>query len=134
MQQSSTITPKRELMNRFNPFQSDENAVAPEATRFTEAHVEPWPDGKRVRIHARLTPFQKPPNLSFTIYDPHGVEAANVLIIENIDFDFVITMHIRSQIIPGEYVLEGLLSYDELGTVDETRIVFSLPDETDQLK
>lgn len=115
-------------MNRFNPLTPAENALAPQDVRFTETKVEPWPDGQRVRVHARITPFQKPPNLTFTIYDPQAGEAASVLIIENIDFDFVITMHIRGQCLTGEYRLEALLQYDELGTVDQSQVLFVLPE------
>jgi hypothetical protein len=104
-------------MPRFNPFQKDENALPPEQVRFLDVHVEPWPDGRRVRVHVSLTPFQQPPNLEMSIVDPSGSEISRIAIIENIDFKFVLTMHLRDTSPHEEYLLEAAVSYEELGIV-----------------
>ncbi|NMB67775.1 MAG: hypothetical protein GYA20_03320 [Chloroflexi bacterium] len=116
-------------MQRFNPFQPDEDALPPEEVRFLDVHVEPWPDGRRVRVHIRLTPFQQPPNLEMAIIDPQGREVSHVSIIENIDFQFVLTMHLRDSDPQPEYHLEVELSYPEKGTVAQNSCMFLLPRE-----
>jgi hypothetical protein len=105
-------------MQRFNPFQPDEDALPPEKVRFLDVHVEPWPDGRRVRVHVRLTPFQQPPNLEMAIIDPQGREVSHVSIIENIDFQFVLTMHLRDPEPQPEYRLETALSYQDFEIID----------------
>lgn len=113
-------------MSRFNPFQQDENALPPEEVRFLDVHVEPWPDGRRVRVHVTLTPFQQPPNLEAMIFDPHGREVSHISIIENIDFQFVITMHLRDPEPQPEYRLEIELGYQDKGTITKSSCTFSL--------
>ncbi|HEX7973527.1 MAG TPA: hypothetical protein VF498_03890 [Anaerolineales bacterium] len=38
-----------------------EDALPPDQVRFIDLHVELWPDGRRVRVHAEITPFQQRP-------------------------------------------------------------------------
>ncbi len=98
--------------------------VPPGEVRLTELRVEPWPDGRRLRLHVSLTPFQQKPDLEATILDEGGKEVSHVSIIENADQRFVITMHIRSQTISGKYTLIAKVSYQDLGTVDEKSLTF----------
>lgn len=114
-------------MPRFNPFQQDENALPPEEVRFLDVHVEPWPDGRRVRVHVSLTPFQQPPNLDATIYDPTDREVSHISIVENIDYQFVITMHLRDPEPQPEYRLEIELSYPEKGVITQNSCPFAIP-------
>ena len=116
-------------MQRFNPFQPDEDALPPEEVRFLDVHVEPWPDGRRVRVHVRLTPFQQPPNLEMVILDQQGREVSHISIIENIDFQFVLTMHLRDPEPQPEYRLEVELSYPDKGTITQNSCKFSLTQE-----
>lgn len=114
-------------MSRFNPFQQDENALPPEEVRFLDLHVEPWPDdSRRVRVHVSLTPFQQPPNLELSIVDPQDREVSHVSIIENIDFKFVLTMHLRDREPQDEYRLEAILSYQDTGIVTQESCGFRI--------
>ena len=115
-------------MRRFNPLNPDQDAAPREEVRFTELRVEPWPDGRRIRVHARLTPFQSPPNLEMNLKDPGGNIIASAYIVENIDFDLVITMHIRSDVDSEEFTLVASVIFEDLGTVDEKSITFHLYD------
>ncbi|MFA5836630.1 MAG: hypothetical protein WC837_06715 [Bellilinea sp.] len=114
-------------MPRFNPLHPPEDAVPPARVRFVDLHVEPWGDNSKVRVHFRLTPFTKPPNLIATLTDADGLEVASILIIENIDFDLVFTMHIRPVDAPGPFELSARIEYDDLGIVDTQSIHFKLP-------
>lgn len=115
------------VFNRFNPIHPVEGALPPEQVRFIDLHVEPWGDNSRVRVHMKLTPFIKPPNLVAELLDSHGREVASALVVENIDFDLVFTLHIRPPDAPGPFSLTAKIEYEGPGTVDERKIKFKLP-------
>ncbi len=46
--------------------------LPPAEVRFTELRIEPWPDGRRLRVHVSLTPFQNKPDLEAMILDEAG--------------------------------------------------------------
>ena len=115
-------------MPRFNPLHPAENAAQPDQVRFTDLHVEPWSDNTKVRVHMRLTPFAKPPNLHAALTDAQGNEVASVSIIENIDFDLVFTLHIRPPNAPGPFTLAAQIEYEDTGTVDQQSVRFKLPE------
>ncbi len=101
-----------------NRFTNSPDARPPAEVRFTELRVEPWPDGRRIRVHVSLTPFQKNPNLEAAITDANGREVSRASIIETADVRFVFTMHIRSEDVGGVYTLSANLNYEETGQVD----------------
>ncbi len=118
-------------MARFNPFQQDENALSPENVRILDLHVEPWLDGKRVRVHITLTPFQQPPDLELSILNDQEQEVSHVTVVENIDDKLVLTMHLRVPEPQGDYVLKAIVSYKEIGTVTQGNCVFVTPGKTE---
>ena len=118
-------------MARFNPFQQDENALSPENVRILDLHVEPWPDGKRVRVHMTLTPFQQPPDLEISILNDQKQEVSHVTVVENIDDKLVLTIHLRVPEPHGDYVLKAIVHYNELGAVTQDDCVFKIPAEPD---
>jgi len=118
------------MLNR-NRFQQDPDARPPANVRFTELRVEPWPDGKRVRVHVSLTPFQQSPNLDAVISDAAGNEVAHSSIIEIADVRFVFTMHIRSQTASAQYSLVARLGYEDIGAVEERSITFEAEESGD---
>jgi hypothetical protein len=107
--------------NRLTP---NPDARPPAEVRFTELRVEPWPDGRRVRVHVSLTPFQQNPNLEAVIHDHQHQEMARASIVEAADPRFVFTLHIRAQAVGGTYSLTANLSYPDLGSVDERSFSF----------
>ncbi|HZW04649.1 MAG TPA: hypothetical protein VFF68_12025 [Anaerolineaceae bacterium] len=112
------------MQNRFHRLNPPENGVPPEQVRFLELRPEPWPDGRRVRIHVQITPFLQPPHMSMSIADPDGREVSHVEVVENVDFKLVFTMHIRSEQVSGQYDLVAQLFYDDLGEVDRQTVSF----------
>jgi hypothetical protein len=111
------------MLNR-NRFTTAPGARPPAEVRFTELRVEPWPDGRRVRVHVSITPFQKNPNLEASITDAAGHEVARVNIIETADVRFVFTMHLRGEEIKGTFTLTANLNYEEVGNVDARSLSF----------
>jgi hypothetical protein len=100
--------------------------LPPAEVRFEELRVEPWPDGRRVKVHVSLTPFQQKPDLEATIFDEAGNEVSHASIIETAVMRFVFTMHIRTQEVAGTYTLSAKVSYQDLSTVDERILTFDL--------
>ncbi len=101
----------------------------PSEVRFMDVHVEPWPDGRRVRVHIALTPFEQKPNVHLEITNPAGDLVASTAIVESMIHKIVITMHLRSLDPTGQYHLEAILSYPDLDQpVDRSALDFtSLP-------
>jgi hypothetical protein len=109
-----------------------ENALAPEQVRFLDVKVEPWPDGKRVRVHISLTPFKQRPNLEVTIENESGEEIASTTIIESMMPRLVFTMHLRTDNLAGAFILQSRLVYPDLGTVDQASITFKVIQTTEE--
>lgn len=103
-----------------------EGALPPEEVRFTELRVEPWPDGRRIRVHMTLTPFQKNPSLDVTLTDAGGEKTGRVDIIETAEHRIVFTMHIRSAQTGGPFSLTANISYPEIGVVSTQTIRFEV--------
>ncbi len=118
---------KRCMMERFNPFKPPAGGAAPADVRFTELRVEPWPEEGKIRVHARIAPFLKPPDLEAALLNSDGDEISSVTIIENIDFNLVFTMHIRHPSADGKYSLIGRILYEDIGVVHEAQTSFELP-------
>ncbi len=108
-----------------------EEAKSPQDVRFIELRVEPWPDGRRIRVHLTLTPFQENPSLDVVLADDLGEEIARADIIETAENRIVFTLHIRHQSISSHYQLTANITYPEIGTVDTKSISFQIdPDSS----
>lgn len=93
---------------------SSEAPVPPEEVRIREFTAVPRPDGRRVDVHAALTPFQKRPNLDLTITDAEGEEAAALSVVEAIDPKMDFTMHLRGPQVGGWYAAELRVFYSDI--------------------
>ena len=113
------------MPDTFPHYQPPEGALHPGEVRFFELHIEPWPDGRRIRVHFTITPFQVPPNLLVTVIDSQGIEVANVSIIEFTEEKMTFTLHLRSNdTISGKYLLIANINYQDFGVVDEFKLEF----------
>lgn len=113
-------------MDDFSFDEPLKNALPPEAVRFVDASVEPWPDGRRVRVHISITPFKQRPSLEAAIETTAGEEVASTSIIETMTPRLVFTMHIRRQEVTGEYLLTARLTYPEIDSVDRVSVPFKI--------
>lgn len=114
-------------LHRFNPAHLPPDGVSPQEVRFVEFRVEPWPEGDKIRVHVKITPFLEPPDLEAVLFTTDGDEISSVNIVENIDFNLVFTMHIRSPSTDGKYTLTGRILYEDFGVVHEASAHFELP-------
>lgn len=115
----------------FNQDFSPEDGLPPAEVRINDLHVEPWPDGRRIRVHVDLTPFQKRPNLQARITGREGQEIASIAIIESMEARLVFTMHLRMPDPKGRYSLTLALNYDDIGLVDERTLDFEVHPESE---
>lgn len=116
-------------MPHFNPLNPPEDGLEPGDVRFLEARVEPWPDGRRIRVHLTITPFLQRPNISASVKDLEGREICSADIIETMDDRMVFTLHLQGEQSGGHYTLETSLFYDEIGQVDVRHVEFETPTE-----
>jgi len=107
--------------------QSDQPLLPPAEVRIQEIQIEPWPDSRRVKVLAKLTPFEQRPNLELTIQNSAGETVASVSIVEVLEPKFVITMHIRGDAEENHFTLTGLLFYPDQDPVHHVSYPFDLP-------
>jgi hypothetical protein len=102
------------------------DAKPPLEVRITELRIEPWPDGRRIRVHLTLTPFLEDPSLEVILADDLGEEIARADIIETAENRIVFTLHIRNRSLSNVYLLTANLTYPETGNVDTRSIEFQI--------
>jgi hypothetical protein len=105
---------------------ASEEALPPSEVRFTELRVEPWPDGRRVRVLITLTPFQQNPSLEAVLSDALHQPLSSTSIIETADDRLVFTMHLRPAVAGVPYHLTASILYPEIGMVDERSTSFEV--------
>ncbi len=103
-----------------------EDAKHPQDVRITELRVEPWPDGRRIRVHLTITPFKENPSLDVILADDLGEEIARADIIETAENRIVFTLHIRTRSLNNSYQLTANITYPETGIVDTRSIAFQI--------
>jgi hypothetical protein len=84
-----------------------------EEVTFRSLIASPYPDGRRVRLKVALTPFLERPNLEFEIFNEGGQSVGALSIIESMDHDFELTMHIRGPVPVGRHTVRARLFYLE---------------------
>jgi len=88
--------------------------LPPDKVRIRLLRVDPLPNGRLVRVYLEVDPFQKRPNADLTISDDDGREVASTSIIESIDRNIEIRMHVRGAVREVEYSLKAILFYAEI--------------------
>ncbi len=114
-------------MPKYNPNDLPEDARQPSEVRITELSVEPWPDGKRVRVLVSLTPFANRPDLNASVLNDQGAEICSANIIQSMDERLIFTLHLRGDSPSGRYLLKMDVSYEDLGQVDQRTLEFEIP-------
>ena len=101
-------------------FTSSENVpLPPEEVKILDFQAEPYPDGRRVKMILTFTPFQSYPSAEIVIKDPSGEPAASLHIIETIDIETEITLHLPGEPEPGQYSAELKAFYLEEKTSEQ---------------
>ncbi len=69
--------------------------VPPDQVRVRRVQVEPWSDGRRVKVVAELTPFEKRPHVEIEVFNEQGQVVAGLSVVEPIDPRLEFTLHLR---------------------------------------
>ncbi len=89
--------------------------------RFAGIAVQPYPDGRRMKLHFSLTPFEERPSVDMAVTNAAGSEVATLHLIEAMDAQFDFTMHLRGPEPRGEHRLRLVLFYLESDEPDAAR-------------
>jgi hypothetical protein len=108
-------------------YESDELPRPRAEVRIRRVDVAPYPDGRRVRIDIALVPFAERPNIEVELLRPDGGLAASLAVIESVEHEFAVTLHLR-QPEPGPgYCARVVLYYSPALSLREQDP--NLPDE-----
>lgn len=110
-----------------NNYRSFQNPLPPNEVHFVELSVEPWEDNNRFKVFVKISEFSTPPNLNFYFSDTNNSIISEVTLIENVDKEFVFTMHLRNYSGQKDLLLTGEIFYqNEIGVVNRKSIKLSL--------
>jgi hypothetical protein len=105
-----------------------------EEVRFEDVQVQPYGDGRRVKLHFKLTPFLERPSVDAQVTNADGQSVATMSLIEALEQAFDFTLHLRGPEPHGEHTLQLTLFYiasderpDGKQIVDERALVFIIP-------
>jgi hypothetical protein len=84
---------------------------AKEDMRFEAVSVKPYPDGRRVKLNFKLTPFRERPSVEVTVTNALRNEVASISLIEAMDTEFDFTLHLRGLEPKGEHTVHLTLFY-----------------------
>ncbi|MEK7277564.1 MAG: hypothetical protein AAB427_09460 [Chloroflexota bacterium] len=101
-------------MEEIDFVEPDDAAFAPqppELVKIESLTTKVYPDGRRVRVDVRLTPFLERPNMEFQVLNSAGDEVASLSIIESMDYKFEMTVHLRGPQPVGRHTLRAELFY-----------------------
>ena len=102
--------------------------LPPDEIRIRDLQVEPYPDGKRLRLTLELTPFQQSPSGEVFITDLLGNLIATASIIEAIDPSMQLTLHVRSPETQGPFTARVEIFYSEsIDEITEGDQIVSMP-------
>ena len=117
-------------MDDIEFFEPDEIPQPPELVKIESLTARVYPDGRRVRLDIKLTPFLERPNLELTIRNAEGQQVAALAIIESMDYKFEMTAHLRGPQPAGQHVVRGELFYGEAEAASPRKvaeIAFDVP-------
>lgn len=104
----------------------DQVPLPPEDVRIRAVKVDPYPDGRRLRLEIELTPFQTPLNLEIWVENVDGERIAHTNIIGTTTPQMTLTMHLKGMNVVGVYRLWLLLSYEKKGEIERRPFEFEI--------
>jgi len=85
-----------------------------EDVRFKGLGLFLYEDRRRVAVGFDITPFRERPNIEVSLKDEEGREVASLHVIEALEPNFNLTMHIRSDSTSDRCEVEAILYYTSL--------------------
>lgn len=102
--------------------------LPPDKMEIIDLRAEPYEDGKRVLVHLIFTPFKKNPSAEILVYDPDNREVANASIIEAIDPNTEITLHLPPDSLQGEYTVAVKAFYPQQELLEDDTGKMGIPE------
>jgi hypothetical protein len=111
---------------QFSEF--EQAPLPPEQVRVTSARASPYPDRRRVKVGVCLTPFLERPDVELRIADPGGETLAEAAVIECVEHEFELTLHLRQPSLTAMAChLQVKVSYPERDPASAFVVEFTLP-------
>ena len=79
--------------------------------RFNKLGIYVFDDRQRIAVGFNVTPFRERPSIDVSIINNTGAEEASLSIIEAMQANFNLTMHIREPVPDRQYEIQALLYY-----------------------
>jgi len=100
-------------MSELHFYEDPDDALprAKEDMRFTAVAVQPYADGRRVKLNFKLTPFMERPSVDISVTNAAGHEVASLSLIEAMDTEFDFTIHLRGPTPEGEHTVRLTMFY-----------------------
>ena len=111
-------------MDSFFP-QDDLQRFPPAATRIESLEAVAYPDGTRVRVNMRMTPFEVRPHIEVSLKDGNGAEVATASIVEPMGWNLELTLHLRGAS-TNPFTLEARLFYPDGPQAEPVSAVFEV--------
>jgi hypothetical protein len=83
----------------------------PEEVRISQMELSVYPDGRRVAVTFALTPFRQRPSIDLAVTNARGERAAALTVIETLDPNLSLTVHLRDKPPAGPYEMRAALYY-----------------------
>ncbi len=104
--------------------------LPPDEVKIIDFQAEPHEDGKRVLVNLTFTPFQENPSAEILVSDQNGQEVLKVNIIETIDPNTEITIHLPPEETKGEYRITANAFYPDKELSEDEMGMVRTPDKT----
>jgi hypothetical protein len=104
--------------SRYNQFMQinffDDSQKSPRSrdeVRINQLGVFVYPDGRRLAVGFDITPFIERPSIEVNLYNSRGEPAGSLIVIETLETNFTLTMHLRDHSPTDLYTLEAEIYY-----------------------
>lgn len=84
---------------------------AREDVRFNQLGLYVHPDGRRIAVGFDITPFRERPSIEVQLFNLLGEPAGSLTVIETLESNFHLTMHLRDRSPTSEYTVRATLYY-----------------------
>ncbi|MFZ0547701.1 MAG: hypothetical protein WAM60_19800 [Candidatus Promineifilaceae bacterium] len=84
---------------------------AKDEVRFNRLGLYMYPEKRQVAVGFDITPFFEKPSIEVTITNDQGERAASLSVIEAMQPNFSLIMHLRDQVSTDTYQVEAILYY-----------------------
>jgi hypothetical protein len=84
---------------------------APQEVRISRMALAVHPDGRRVAVRLAITPFRQRPSIDLIVTNDRGEQAASITVIETLDPNLSLTVHLRDKQPGDHYDMRAELYY-----------------------